>query len=338
MTWLGLDIGGANIKAASTDGYVQSIPFRFWIEYDELETTLTAIIKDCPVETPLKVAATMTAELADCFESRKDGVERIVDHLVDVCARLELAAPIFAGTDVVFRNAGDAKEQWLKTAASNWAMLAAYASRFLDAPTGLVVDMGSTTTDIVPVENGIVKTRGKTDSQRLRSGELVYVVVGRTPVCSVVSELVFEGNRIPIAREFFATIGDAMLVAGYDEENSGDNDTADGRSKTIENSAKRICRMICEDFDDVGIRQVKLMSYKILERVETIITEAIEYRSYDPQAIIVTGSGVDFVRTLFTKLFPHAHIKPLASMVGESVNDVAPALAVAVLASEAEKR
>jgi probable H4MPT-linked C1 transfer pathway protein len=334
MTWLGLDIGGANIKAASTDGFVSNMPFRFWVEHDKLEATLTEIIKSCDSPSP-NLAVTMTAELADCFKSRKIGVEQIVDCVVNVCSSLELSAPIFAGTDVTFRNASDAKQQWLKTAAANWAMTASYASRFLTDSTGLVVDMGSTTTDIIPVENGMVKTRGKTDSQRLRTGELVYVGAGRTPVCSVISRLVLEGNDIPIAREFFATVGDAMLVSGMRDEAPEDFDTADGRSMTTANAARRICRMVCEDFDDVGMREAKLLSCQILKQVEHIISEAIEYRSFDPDEIVVTGSGCDFVRTLFSTLFPRAYIKPLALMAGNEVNDVAPALAVAVLASEA---
>ncbi len=334
MTWLGLDIGGANIKAASTDGFVSSIPFRFWIEREKLEATLAAIIKSCDSTTPLSVAVTMTAELADCFESRQIGVREIVDNVDNVCSSLGLSPPIFAGTDIKFSNASDAKTHWLKTAAANWAMTASYASRFLTASTGLVVDMGSTTTDIIPVENGVVKTRGKTDSQRLRAGELVYVGVDRTPICSVISSLVLDGNDIPIAREFFATVGDAMLVSGLRDEDPNDKNTADGRSMTFTNAARRICRMVCEDYSDVGARDAKLLSHQILEQVEHIISEAIEYRSYDPAEIIVTGSGCDFVRTLFSTLFPRAYIKPLALMVGNEINEVAPAYAVAVLASE----
>jgi len=133
--------------------------------------------------------------------------------------------------------------------------------------------MGSTTTDIIPVKNGDVASRGKTDSQRLRFGELVYVGIDRTPVCSVTDSLVHDGNKIPIAREFFATVGDAVLVSGLCEEDPGNCDTADGRSKTVSNAAARLCRMVCEDFDDVGIGQAKLFSLQVLDQVERILAE-----------------------------------------------------------------
>ena len=183
MNWLGLDIGGANIKAASSDGKVFSTPFRFWIEQESLNETLADLIQRFP---DTRIAATMTAELADCFESRKQGVHSIVDCLSNVCSELGLHAPIFAGTDLQFRCADEAKQSWLKTAASNWAMLASYASRHLPQQTGLVIDLGSTTTDIIPVRDGKVIAKGMTDSERLRNGELVYVGVDRTPVCSVI--------------------------------------------------------------------------------------------------------------------------------------------------------
>ena len=334
MTWLGLDIGGANIKAASTEGFISNTPFRFWIEHNELETTLTEIIESIDSPTP-NVAVTMTAELADCFESRKIGVEQIIDSVNKVCSLLGLSTPIFAGTDVSFRNANDAKRHWIKTAAANWAMTAAYASRFLADSTGLFVDMGSTTTDIIPIENGVVVSRGKTDSQRLRAGELVYLGVDRTPVCSLVSELVLDGKPVPIAREFFATVGDAMLIVGLREENPDDNDTADGRPKTIKHAAQRICRMICEDFHEIGTEHAIQLSNQVLEQSAKILTNAIKSRNYDPSEIIITGRGYDVASQIFSKLFPRASVKSLAAMVGNEINEVAPAYAVAVLASEA---
>lgn len=329
MKWLGLDIGGANIKAATSDGEVFSMPFRFWVDHHRLADVLVEIIERFPNH---RVAATMTAELADCFDSRRVGVEYVVDSLNGVCDRLGIAAPIYAGTDLNFRTGADAKQHWLKTAASNWAILASYASRFLNNATGLVVDMGSTTTDIIPVQDGKVVARGKTDSQRLRARELIYVGVDRTPICSVVDELTFNGT--PIAREFFATVGDAMIVSGFSDEDPSDTDTADGRPKTITCSAQRICRMICEDLDEIGIRQAKLISHDVLEQLEKIIIEAIEYRRHDPQEIIVSGSGQVYVRGILEMQFPKAYIKPLSVVAGADVNEAAPAFAVAVLASE----
>jgi len=92
--------------------------------------------------------------------------------------------------------------------------------------------------------------------------------------------------------------------------------------------------MICEDLDEVGIRQAKLISHDVLEQLEKIIIEAIEYRRHDPQEIIVSGSGQVYVRGILEMQFPKAYIKPLSVVAGADVNEAAPAFAVAVLASE----
>ncbi len=337
MTWLGLDIGGANIKVASSEGQSQSVPFRFWVEHQRLQVALTEIVSGFAGQGSVHVAATMTAELADCFESRKGGVEHIVDCLDEVCRGLDLSPPIYAGTDVVFRTVNEAKAEWLKTAASNWAMLAAYAGRYLPDSTGVVIDMGSTTTDIIPVAAGQVVSHGKTDLQRLQHGELVYVGVARTPVCSLVDSLILDGNQIPIAREFFATVGDAMLLCGHQDEDRGDTDTADGRPNTLEHAARRICKMICEDSDKIGLEQTTKFATQIVDRVATRFIEGIEMHSSKPTEILVTGSGVNFAKQTIEKALPKANVKTLGSFVDGSLNSVAPAFAVAVLASEGHR-
>ena len=331
MNWLGLDIGGANIKVASTDGLVSSMPFRFWVEHDRLQAVLLEIIKNSAAT---NVAVTMTAELADCFPSRKFGVENIVDCVESVCEELNLPPPIFAGTDIEFRSADQAKAFWQKTAASNWAVLAQFAARFFQGSGGLVVDMGSTTTDIIPVENGNVAAVGKTDSQRLQNGELVYVGADRTPVCSVVDSLKLAGVQTPVAREFFATVGDAMLLCGYRKEDSADTDTADGRPRTIECAATRICKMVCEDAEDLAADEAEELARQILSRVNVLITRSIDSHDPAPKEIIVTGSGLSFSKLFIENSFLEASVTTLSSFVNDSIDDIAPAYAVAVLASE----
>lgn len=331
MNWLGLDIGGANIKAASTDGLALSIPFRFWVEHEQLRTVLERIIKDSAAT---NVAVTMTAELADCFPSRKAGVESIVDCVEAVCEKLKLDAPVFAATDVEFRSANQAKSMWQKTAAANWAMLTAYAARFFQSSNGLVVDMGSTTTDIIPVKNGNVAAIGKTDFQRLQNGELVYIGADRTPVCSVVDSLTIGGIRTPIAREFFATVGDAMLLCGYRQEDTSDSDTADGRPRTKEDAARRICKMVCEDADEFAVDDAEELANQILSKINVLVVDAISRHEPEPKEIIVTGSGLRFAKAFIENSFRGTAVNSLGSLVNQPIDDIAPAYAVAILASE----
>ena len=332
MKWLGLDIGGANIKAASTDGKVLSMPFRFWIEHKRLGNVLNDLIGQFQNH---HVAVTMTAELADCFDSRRSGVEYIVDCVAEVCKQLSIPEPTFAGTDLKFRTAETAKRQWLKTAASNWALMACFAGRFLPDQTGVAIDMGSTTTDIIPVHNGTVAATGQTDLERLVHGELVYLGADRTAVCSIVDHFEWRNSKIPVANELFATIGDAMLVCGLASEAPENNDTADGRPRTVECAVQRICRMVCEDLETIGNDAAKSFANQILEKAGKLLLDAVQRLQAKEsfENVIITGSGVPFLQTLLADY----STTTLGSHIDISIDAVAPAWAVAALASESRQ-
>src|SRR5438552_12194660 len=92
----------------------------------------------------------------------------------------------------------------MRAAAANWLALAAYAGRFAPTGTALLVDVGSTTTDLVPLLGGAPVPCGNTDAERLLHRELVYTGVRRTPLCALLGE---TG-----AAELFATTLDAYLL------------------------------------------------------------------------------------------------------------------------------
>src|SRR5262245_9426611 len=76
MSWLGLDIGGANLKAADGSGWARSVPFALWREPESLASQLNALFDDSPPAT--RLAVTMTGELCDCFPNKAEGVRRIL--------------------------------------------------------------------------------------------------------------------------------------------------------------------------------------------------------------------------------------------------------------------
>src|SRR6185437_7787389 len=103
--------------------------------------------------------------------------------------------------DNTYRSAEAARQQPHDVAASNRVSIAVLVARtHADA---LLVDVGSTTTDIVPIAGGRVVAAGRTDPARLRSGELVYTGVLRTPVCAVIRSVPLEGGRSRVAAEHF---------------------------------------------------------------------------------------------------------------------------------------
>ncbi|HAH44181.1 MAG TPA: H4MPT-linked C1 transfer pathway protein, partial [Planctomycetaceae bacterium] len=76
MYVIGLDIGGANLKSADSDGAARSIAFELWKTPELLQTALQELLTS--YQRPDLIAVTMTGELADCFQTKADGVDHIL--------------------------------------------------------------------------------------------------------------------------------------------------------------------------------------------------------------------------------------------------------------------
>src|SRR5437870_5960582 len=74
---LGLDMGGANLKAAHTTGAGRLCPFELWKRPAGLGRALQELVQQMPRFDVL--AVTMTGELCDCFATRRQGVYAILD-------------------------------------------------------------------------------------------------------------------------------------------------------------------------------------------------------------------------------------------------------------------
>src|SRR5262249_62381051 len=100
------------------------------------------------LRSPGSVAVTMPAELSDVFRTKREGVSFVLDAIEAVSP-----APVR-----VFTTAGDfvdgvtARARPIDAAASNWVATAMLVGQFV--PDALLVDIGSTTTDVIPVVGG----------------------------------------------------------------------------------------------------------------------------------------------------------------------------------------
>ena len=150
MQIIGLDIGGANLKAAGVDGAAVSSPFAIWREPERLGQELSALLSQLPVADA--VAVTMTAELADCFGTKDQGVRRILDAVTDVAAGRPVVVWQTGGE---FVSVEDAVEIPRLVAAANWHALATFAGRLTGEGPAVLLDVGTTTTDIIPLADGV---------------------------------------------------------------------------------------------------------------------------------------------------------------------------------------
>ena len=179
-TILGLDVGGANLKAATADKRAASVPFALWQHPDRLPAELGQLVERFPDADELAVS--MTGELCDCYETKRDGVNAILTAVQNVSRSRRIRVWT---TDGAFVDVAEARRNHLKVASANWHALATLAGQYVPHGAAVLVDVGSTTTDLIPIYDGIPIPRGKTDPERMASGELLYTGVRRTPVCAV---------------------------------------------------------------------------------------------------------------------------------------------------------
>ncbi len=245
MRVVGLDVGGANLKVSDGATQAVTLPFPLWEHPKQLGHALSQIFAglgafDC-------LAVTMTGELADCFASKTEGVDAILGTVESV-----VQVPVMVWqTGGEFMTPAEAREFTTLVAAANWHALATWAGRMVPETTGLLIDMGSTTTDIIPLANGLPDPTGRTDVERLLSGELRYTGSRRTPVCAVLPAVPFQDRLCPLAAETFATMGDVYLILGDVPPDPTDHATADHRPRTREAALQRLARMLCCDASEL---------------------------------------------------------------------------------------
>jgi probable H4MPT-linked C1 transfer pathway protein len=329
-TILGLDIGGANLKAATPDKRAVSVPFALWKQPDKLPAALADIVARFP--DAMELAVTMTGELCDCYETRREGVNAIIQAVRFVSGGRRIRV---WSTDGVFVDLETATRDYLKVASANWNALATFAGRFAPFYGGMLVDLGSTTTDIVPLNHGVPSTWATMDWDRLAKKELVYIGVRRTPVCAV--------SPKRVCAELFATTLDVYLVLGLLPEMPDNRDTADGRPATRKHALARLARMLGADrgiiSDDHITHFAEQVDAHILDTLSASAVAAYHDTQQPPElhSIVVAGAGEFLARRVIEsspRLSAVERVVSLNERLGREVSACAPAYAVAVLASE----
>jgi probable H4MPT-linked C1 transfer pathway protein len=292
---LAIDIGGANTKAAWLHGdslRTVSRPFEVWRD----PVALAAVLREVAAEAGAAeaVAVTMTAELSDAFRSKREGVAFV------------LAAAEDALGDVrVLTTAGDlvsletARARPLDVAAANWVATALAVAG--EHPDALLIDVGSTTADIVPIAGGRVAASGRTDLERLLAGELVYTGVLRTNLAAIAPRVPLRGGWCPVASEQFAISADVHLVLGRLEAYGCP--TPDGRPATVEFARERIARLVCADAEQLGVGEIDAIAAFLYGEQLRQIEEAARRHALPPAAPVVpVGAGAAMGREVAARL------------------------------------
>ena len=335
MYVIGLDVGGANLKAADCDGKAHSVPFPLWKTPELLADALRELLTD--FSRPDLVAVTMTGELADCFETKAAGVDQILSAIE---AEVTPTPVIVWSTGAEFITTDIAREYPLLAAAANWHALATWVGRMVQESGGLLIDIGSTTTDIIPLEQGFPVPEGLTDVERLLSGELVYTGGRRTPLAMLSHSVPLRDQQCPLAAESFATTLDLYLLLNMRPEDATDLDTANSQPATREAAEIRLARSVCCDLTEISTEEVQQMAEWLAERHQNQIHRAIDQvlaRVTEPITAVLISGGAVFLAEKIVKSHPvlnQARLTNVAEIFDASVADAACAFAVSRLAAE----
>ena len=350
MAVLGLDIGGANIKAADGTGRAFSRAFPIWSRPTDLSNELVQILNQFPDCS--RIAVTMTAELADCFSTKREGVGLILKAVGD--AAQQLSSKRDAGgsgadphqsihvwsVEGQFVSITRAMDDYRKVAAANWHVLATWCAEQISAGAGLLIDIGTTTTDIIPIVDRRPAAVGATDLGRLQSAELSYSGVWRTPLCAIAHSVPFRDGYCSIAAELFATTLDVYLLLGQIPEDPSNFETANGKPATREAAYDRVARMLCCDRNemtyDEAVAIARFLADVQRQRLAGSLERVARRLPSNCQTVIISGSG-SFLANALTKENRHtasASIVSLADRISPDAATAACAYALARLADE----
>lgn len=336
MKIAGFDIGGANTDIAVIDfddeGEMSVIDadfkyFPMWLKKDELGDALIELLKE-EINEIDAVGICMTAELVDAYKTKEEGV-------IDIATKSKDAfnVPVaFIGLNGVLEYE-EVIENPDEVAAANWIATSKIAARI--SPDCIMIDTGSTTTDIIPIKGGSEYTKGRSDLERSKTGELVYSGTLRTNVAALVDKVPLKGEWVRVASELFAITADVHLVLGNIKEEEYTCDTCDGAGKSKEDCMRRISRVICGDLNmlsESDIEEIAEYIYKKqVERVAEALLEVSKRENVD--LVVTTGLGMDIIGAKAAEI-AGLKSKTMTKILTKEECVVAPAVGTALMIQE----
>ena len=274
-------------------------------------------------------AVTITAELSDAFKTKREGINVILNALKTVFGVDKLK---FITNNCEFVNYDKAKSDYSSIAAANWA---------------------STTIDIIPIFNSIPIPQGKDDISRLIHHELVYTGGLRATIPSIIHHVPYKNRMVRVSFEKFALISDVHRILNNISEDEYINDTADNRSKSLENCYARLARITCMDIETISTEDLDIIANFIYQKQLDIIKREIEafmniltsnYNQFmhNPK-FVITGLSADFLirKTLqdlgFKDIYSYETITSIPNNISSSAFAIAGALNNQILNHQVEK-
>ncbi|MBI4665021.1 MAG: hypothetical protein HY751_01290 [Nitrospinae bacterium] len=306
MRILGVDVGGAHVKTAvaQIDGPKAHLfprrvyPYEIFKRKDDLVEILQNAVAR---EKPDGVALTMTGELSDVFKNRWEGARWIIRTALSAIGGKPLKV---LNVDGMLVSPATALRAPSTAASANWAATAKFVSGMIQRC--VIVDIGSTTTDILPIFGGKPAVRGKTDLERLAHGELLYTGYLRTPARAVLPEITVGRKILNLCPEFFAVVGDAHIYLGQIRARDYTITTPDRGAKTKKGAGKRLARLVLSEPGELGDSHLKSLAVQLVERnalnIARAVNRVMRERKLSGAPVILMGPGRIYKKALMKKI------------------------------------
>ena len=278
LVTVGWDVGGVQVKAARLESHggvperVQTAvhPFEIWRARERLSDVLRQVAAELGLAATTPLALTMTAELSDAFRSKREGVMFVMDAVRGAFPE----SPAFAlDCRGEFATLPEASARPLDFAATNWVASALFTASRIDRC--ILMDVGSTTTDIVPIRDGRLACEGRGDVSRLTAGELVYTGVLRTNPNTLTATVPVRGRPCRVAAEHFALMADAQVFLRRLSMDEYTCATPDGRGTSRDACAERLARLVCGDRELLSDADIHGLARYLVERQLQVVGEGL---------------------------------------------------------------
>lgn len=340
---IGWDIGGANTKAALIKTWGNEVKelktatkhFPLWKRgKEQLPMVLEKLKEQIAGAIALDgVGVTMTAELSDAYGSKREGVTHVLDCVAKVFTDVQV---YILDVEANLRLMEEAKLEPLKVAAANWPATGWMVAQLI--ADCIILDIGSTTTSIIPVVDGEVAAMGKTDLEKLQNGELVYTGSLRTNVATVVNSIPIRGRMTRVSSELFALSGDVHLILGNINEEDYTTETADGKGKTRIECLARLARVVCADIEMLSELEIVEMARYIYEaQVEQVadglrqVYGRLKLHVKEKIPVVATGFGREFLVKKAAQRAGFHQIIDLGELMGSGAAIASPSVGVALM-------
>lgn len=332
----GWDVGGVQVKAARVESRAGGPPLvrtavrplEMWRGRERLPGVLRDLGEELSPDCTTPHALTMTAELSDAFRDKREGVLFVLDAVADAFPE---GSVFVLDSDGGFALLPEARTRPHAFAATNWVASALLAASQIEEC--ILMDVGSTTTDIVPIRGGRLVCEGRTDIDRLIAGELIYTGVLRTNPNTLTTTVPVRGRPCRLAAEQFAVMADAYLLLGKITPDDYVCSTPDGRAVSRTASAERLARLVCADRETLDGGEIGGIARYVIERQLQVVGEGLLQvlsRWHGPSTMPVAPAGAgaflaaEIAARLGLEVLPHGVL-----WGGESI--ALPAAAVARL-------